>query len=87
MAMNSVAPEPGTGAGMTDIKELVERAPDIVFHYQLSPIPAFCYVNAAAGGILGYSPEEHYQNPSLWLERSWRRATATGFPHFGSRDA
>ncbi|MBI4828582.1 MAG: HAMP domain-containing histidine kinase [Nitrospinae bacterium] len=68
MATNLSPQARGTGAGVLNINELVERAPDIIFHYQHAPIPVFSYVSAASGCVLGYSPEDHYRNPSLWLE-------------------
>lgn len=49
----------------TDVRELAERAADIIYRYRLAPTPGFEYVSAAATRITGYSPEEHYADPEL----------------------
>lgn len=49
----------------TDVRELAERAADIIYRYRLVPSPGFEYVSAAATRVTGYTPEEHYADPEL----------------------
>lgn len=37
----------------------------LIYRYRLTPTPGFEYVSPAATAITGYSPEEHYADPSL----------------------
>jgi len=47
---------------------LAENAQDIIYRYRLWPARGFEYVNAAATGVTGYTPEEHYADPDLGLK-------------------
>ncbi len=47
---------------------LAENAQDLVYRIRLAPTMAFEYVSPAATAITGYTPEEHYANPSLGFE-------------------
>ena len=49
-------------------RRLAENAPDIIYRYQLKPVPRFEYVSPAATRIVGYTPEEHYADPELGLK-------------------
>ena len=46
-------------------RRLSENAQDMIFRLRLKPRVEFEYVNPASTAILGYSPEEHYSDPSL----------------------
>lgn len=64
MAARSVAKSNGFPGAFT-VASLVERAADLVYRYRLWPNPGFDYVSPAATRITGYTPEEHYADPSL----------------------
>jgi len=49
-------------------RAVTRGAPDVVFYYQLSPLPTFNFISASVTRILGYSPGDHYENPMLWME-------------------
>ena len=44
---------------------LVERAQDVVYRFSVNP-PRFDYVSPAVQTLVGFSPEEHYADPSLF---------------------
>ncbi|HEY9811156.1 MAG TPA: PAS domain S-box protein [Halomicronema sp.] len=44
---------------------LAESLPDIIYRYRLTPPSGFEYVSPAAFTITGYTPEEHYADPTL----------------------
>jgi CheY-like chemotaxis protein/two-component sensor histidine kinase len=48
------------------LQRLAQNAPDIIYEYQLEPGPRFAYVSPAATAIIGYTPQEHYEDPGLW---------------------
>jgi two-component system, cell cycle sensor histidine kinase and response regulator CckA len=48
-------------------ERLEESAADIIFRLELYPQPRVAYINPAATSIVGYSPEEHYADPGLFL--------------------
>ncbi|MBI5029130.1 MAG: PAS domain S-box protein [Chloroflexi bacterium] len=48
-------------------RRLAESAQDIIYRYALTPHPRIEYVNPAVHRILGYSPEEFYADPRLFL--------------------
>ena len=52
----------------TQFIKLFERAKDIVFKYQLIPECKFTYLSPSVNDILGYTSEEHFNNPSLVFE-------------------
>lgn len=45
---------------------LAEQAMDIIFRIRLRPRWQFDYVSPAATEIIGYSPEEHYNDPAFY---------------------
>ncbi|MEE9465041.1 MAG: PAS domain S-box protein [Candidatus Neomarinimicrobiota bacterium] len=47
------------------LRLLAENSIYLVYHYRLKPTPGFEYVSTSALNICGYTPEEHYQDPSL----------------------
>jgi len=47
-------------------RQLVERAPDVIYRYQLRPTRAYVYVNPAISRVLGYSPDEFYADPGIY---------------------
>jgi len=47
-------------------RTITQNAQDMVFRLRLSPTPGFEYVSPAASWILGYTPEEHYSDSTLW---------------------
>lgn len=46
-------------------RRLAENAQDIIFRYRFLPEPGFEYVSPATTAITGYTPEEHYADPTL----------------------
>ncbi|HET8651799.1 MAG TPA: winged helix-turn-helix domain-containing protein [Gaiellaceae bacterium] len=49
----------------TQLEELADRAPDIIYRYRVRPTRGFDYVNGAATRVTGFTPEEHYADPDL----------------------
>ncbi len=47
---------------------LAENAQDLVFRYRLLPTPGYEYVSPSALRIVGYTPEEYYDDPALGLK-------------------
>jgi len=47
-------------------RQLVERAPDVIFRYELRPKRAYVYVNPTISRVLGYSPDEFYADPEIY---------------------
>ena len=50
------------------MKDMVEKAVDIVFYYTLKPYPAFLFVSPSVEQIVGYKQVDFYKNPNLYLE-------------------
>ncbi len=46
-------------------RRLAENAPDVIYRINLVPERRFEYVNPAVEQMIGYTPEEHYQDPDL----------------------
>jgi PAS domain S-box-containing protein len=46
---------------------LTENAPDMLFRYRIWPERGFEYVSPISTAIIGYSPQEHYADPDLWV--------------------
>lgn len=44
---------------------LAENARDLIYRYQLKPVPRFEYVSPSATAITGYTPEEFYNDPQM----------------------
>ena len=49
------------------LRRLVDRVPDVVFRFSLTPEPHFEYISNATTRLLGYTPEEFYAEPELGL--------------------
>lgn len=49
-------------------RTLAENARDVIYRYRLVPTPHFEYVSPAATRIVGYTPAEHYADPTLSLK-------------------
>jgi len=49
-------------------RRLAENSQDLIYRYEFTPIPGFAYVNRVSTSIIGYTPEEHYENPNLGME-------------------
>ncbi|HEY9847363.1 MAG TPA: EAL domain-containing protein, partial [Candidatus Caenarcaniphilales bacterium] len=49
-------------------RRLADNAQDIIYRYRLISPCGFEYVSPAATAITGYTPEEHYADPQLWLK-------------------
>ncbi len=47
---------------------LAENAQDLIFRYRLMPTHVFEYVSPSAAAITGYTPEEYYADPDLYLK-------------------
>ena len=48
--------------------DLVENAKDLIFRYRLVPPGGFEYISPVVQDMLGYSPEEFYADPLLFLK-------------------
>jgi len=46
-------------------RHLAENAADLIYRFDLLPFPHFSYVSPSAEKIIGYTPQEHYNDPSL----------------------
>lgn len=46
-------------------RRLAENAPDVIYRINLVPERRFEYVSPAVEQMIGYTPEEHYQDPEL----------------------
>lgn len=44
---------------------LAENAHDVVYRFELAPAPRFSYVSPSVTRLVGYTPEEHYADPTL----------------------
>jgi PAS domain S-box-containing protein len=53
----------------TRLRLLTEHTRDIMYRYRLVPTRGFEYVSPAVTPITGYTPEEHYADPDLGLQR------------------
>ncbi|WP_250123865.1 ATP-binding protein [Chroococcidiopsis sp. CCMEE 29] len=49
-------------------RRLADNAQDIIYQYRIAPTRGFEYVSPAVTKITGYTPEEHYSDPELWLK-------------------
>ncbi len=49
-------------------RRLAENAQDLIYRYRHTPKPCFEYINPALNKILGYSPEEFYADPALFVK-------------------
>lgn len=45
---------------------LAENAQDLIYRYQLIPVPRYEYVSPSSTELTGYTPEEYYANPGLY---------------------
>ena len=46
---------------------LAENASDIIYLYRIDPEPGFDYVSPSATRITGFTPQEHYADPELFV--------------------
>ncbi|MBP1908612.1 PAS domain S-box protein [Methanolobus bombayensis] len=49
-------------------RRLAENADDLIYRYEFKPERRFSYVSPAATKLLGYTPEEHYDDPDLGIK-------------------
>jgi diguanylate cyclase (GGDEF)-like protein/PAS domain S-box-containing protein len=47
---------------------IAENAADVVYRFSVGDVPRFDYVNPAVEAVLGYTPQEFYDDPSLILK-------------------
>ena len=50
------------------LSEFAETSQDIIFYYVLTPYPRFSLVSPAAEALLGYTPQDFYNNSKLHVE-------------------
>ncbi len=50
------------------LADFAENSADIIFYYTVVPYPRFSFVSPAAKTLLGYSPEDFYNNNKLHVE-------------------
>jgi PAS domain S-box-containing protein len=46
-------------------RRLAENAPDIIYRFRVSPDPGFEFISPAVTEIVGYTPQEYYDDPEL----------------------
>jgi PAS domain S-box-containing protein len=46
-------------------RRLAENADDLIYRYEVHPVPRFTYVSPSVEKITGYTPEEHYADPNF----------------------
>jgi PAS domain S-box-containing protein len=46
-------------------RDLADNAPDIIYRFRLLPTPRYEYVNRAVATVLGYSPDDFYEDPDI----------------------
>ena len=56
-------------------RRIAENASDVLYRYQLAGTRSFAFISGVVTKSLGFTPEEHYRDPGLWL-----RAGAPGGP-------
>ncbi|RSD35438.1 MAG: PAS/PAC sensor signal transduction histidine kinase [Methanohalophilus sp.] len=49
-------------------RRLADNSQDLIYRYEFIPTPGFVYVNQTSTSIVGYTPEEHYNNPNLPID-------------------
>lgn len=54
-----------TTLSASQLVDVLERIPDIVWRYRLRPTPGFEYVSPSVFALTGYTPDEHYADPDL----------------------
>jgi len=47
-------------------RRLADNIPDVIYRYQLNPEQKIEYINPAIERITGYTPQDHYNDPSLF---------------------
>ena len=62
---------PGSGLGRAlgdeRFRLLAENASDIIYLFRIDPGPKFEYVSPSSTRITGFTPQEHYADPDLFL--------------------
>lgn len=46
---------------------IAENAADVIFYYTLKPQPSFSYVSPSVEAMIGYTPQEFYNDPKAYL--------------------
>ncbi|MBV9410709.1 MAG: EAL domain-containing protein [Acidimicrobiia bacterium] len=62
---DSGGPERPAWGSADSFRLLAEHAPDFIFRYRIQPDPGFDYVSPASLSLLGYTPDELYNDASL----------------------
>jgi len=47
-------------------RRLVEQAPAIIFRFRFLPEPGYDFMSPLVQKLMGYSPEDFYENPNMW---------------------
>ncbi len=51
-------------------RRIAENASDVMYRYQLAGTRSFAFVSGGVTKNLGFTPEEHYRDPELWLRQA-----------------
>ncbi|HEX8821281.1 MAG TPA: PAS domain S-box protein [Archangium sp.] len=51
-------------------RRIAENASDVMYRYQLAGTRSFAFVSSGVTKKLGFTPEEHYRDPELWLRQA-----------------
>jgi PAS domain S-box-containing protein len=51
-------------------RRIAENASDVLYRYQLAGTRSFAFVSGVVTKNLGFTPEEHYRDPELWLRQA-----------------
>jgi two-component system cell cycle sensor histidine kinase/response regulator CckA len=50
-------------------RRIAENASDVLYRYQLAGTRSFAFISGVVTKNLGFTPEEHYRDPSLWVRQ------------------
>ncbi len=67
-------------------RRLAENVEDVIYRYELEPVPHISYISSAIKNILGYSPEEFYNEPALPFNISHSDDKFLFRPFFSNRE-
>lgn len=67
LLMRSRKKQPETNNLPINFKQIIDNSPDIIWRIRVLPEPCFEYVSPSSAEILGYAPQEYYDNYALGM--------------------